>query len=100
MRSEPHVTPDAQADILEAARYYEGERAGLGFAFLDAIERALASIRDNPLLFTLVDEPVRRVLLQQYPYGVFYEPGDQQDTVLAVMDLRQDPETIRRSYRR
>lgn len=100
MRPEPFVTPDAEADVLAAARYYQSERANLGFEFLDEFERVLSLIRATPLLFTLVDDPVRRVLLNRFPYAVFYEPGEQRDTVLAVVDLRQDPETIRTAYRR
>jgi toxin ParE1/3/4 len=100
MRREPRITPDAQADILEAARFYEAERDGLGFAFLDEFDRACGLIEESPLLFTVVDDPVRRVLPRRFPYGVFYEPGDDCDTVLAVVDLRRDPETIRRAYHR
>jgi toxin ParE1/3/4 len=100
MRLEPRVTADAQADILAAARFYEAERQGLGFEFVDEIEHASTLIRANPLLFTLVDDPIRRVLMRRFPYGVFYEPGEQLDTILAVVDLRRDPETIRRAYNR
>jgi plasmid stabilization system protein ParE len=100
MRREPRITPDAQADILAAARFYETEREGLGLEFLDEFDRTCALIQENPMAFTLVGDPVRRVLLRRFPYGVFYEPGDDCDTVLAVVDLRRDPETIRRAYHR
>ena len=99
MRPEPRLSPDAQADVLAGARYYESERPGLGIAFLDEIEHAISQIRETPLLFTVVDGPVRRVLLRRFPFGLFYEPGER-DTVLAVVDLRQDPETVRRAYGR
>ena len=97
MRPEPRFSPDAQADVLAGARHYESLRAGLGVRFLDEIEHAVSLIRETPLLFTLVDDPIRRVLLRRFPFGVFYEPGER-DTILAVMDLRQDPETVRRAY--
>ena len=100
MRSEPAITPDAQADILAAARFYEAERAGLGFLFLDEIDHVSSLIQATPLLFTLVDDPIRRVLLRRFPYGVFYEPGEQQDTIVAVVDLRQDPDAVERAYKR
>src|SRR5262245_19374081 len=100
MRREPIVTPDAQADILDAARSYEAERTGLGLRFLDEFDRVCSLIQENPLLFTLVDVPIRRVLLHTFPFGVFYEPGDDCDVILAVIDLRRDPEAIRRAYRR
>ena len=99
MRPEPRFSPDAQADVLSGARYYESERPGLGIAFLDEVEHAVSLIRDAPFLFTLVDDPVRRVLLRRLSFGLFYEPGER-DAVLAVVDLRQDPETVRRAYGR
>ncbi|MBK7583338.1 MAG: type II toxin-antitoxin system RelE/ParE family toxin [Myxococcales bacterium] len=100
MRPEPRITPDAEADTLAAARYYEAERANLGLGFLDEFDHALSLIRATPLLFTLVDDPVRRVLLRRFPYGVFYVSGEERDTILAVVDLRQDPETVRGAYNR
>jgi hypothetical protein len=44
MRPEPRLTPDAQADVLAAARFYESERAGLGFEFLDEVSHTLSLI--------------------------------------------------------
>jgi hypothetical protein len=49
-----------------------------------------------------VDAPIRRALIHRFPFGVFYVPGidDQPDTIVAVADLHQDPEVIRRAFRR
>jgi hypothetical protein len=59
-------------------------------------------IREAPLLSTLVDPPVRRALLRRFPYGVFFVAGlaTTSDVILAVVDLRQDPDVIRRAYQR
>ena len=100
MRPEPYITPDAEADVLAAARYYESERENLGLTFLEEFDHILSLIRATPLSFTLVDHPVRRALLHRFPYGVFYVSAEEQDTILAVVDLRQDPETVRRAYKR
>ena len=102
MRPEPALSPDAHADVLHAAEQYEGQRPNLGLDFLDEFERATELIRETPLLSTLVDPPVRRVLLQRFPYGVFFVAGtaDIPDAIVAVVDLRQDPDVIRRAYLR
>jgi hypothetical protein len=102
MRPEPALTPDAHADILHAADYYNTQRPGLGFDFLNEFEDTISLIREAPLLFTVVDAPIRRALVHRFPYGVFYVPGsdDAPDVVLAVVDLHQDPEVVRRAYRR
>jgi hypothetical protein len=69
MRPEPALTPDAHADVLYAAEHYEAQRANLGLDFLDEFERTTSMIREAPLLSTLVDPPVRRALLQRFPYA-------------------------------
>jgi hypothetical protein len=69
---------------------------------LDEFERTTSRIQEAPLLSTLVDPPIRRVLLNRFPYGVFFVAGSQvqPDVIVAVLDLRQDPEVIRQAYRR
>jgi toxin ParE1/3/4 len=41
--------PAARAELLEAAAYYEECRAGLGKAFLSAVEHAVARLSNKPL---------------------------------------------------
>jgi hypothetical protein len=67
MRPEPALTPDAHADVQHAALQYEAQRLSLGTAFLDEFEHASALIREAPLLSTLVDAPIPRVLLRRFP---------------------------------
>ena len=102
MRPEPALTPEAHADVLKAVGYYNTQSPGLGFDFLDEFEDSISLIREAPLLFTLVDAPIRRALVHRLPNGVFYVAGsdDAPDVVVAVVDLHQDPEVVRRAYRR
>ena len=102
MRPEPALTPDAHADVLQAVDYYNAQRFGLGFEFLDEMDRTTSQIREAPLLSTLVDPPTRRSLLHRFPYGVFFVAGSETeaDVVVAVLDLRQEPEVIRQAYSR
>ncbi|HKY40438.1 MAG TPA: hypothetical protein VJN18_31105 [Polyangiaceae bacterium] len=80
------------------------QRSGplFGFEFLDEFEQTTSLIRETPLLSTLVDPPIRRALIYRFPYGVFVVPGlgADADVIVAVVDLHQDPEVIRRAYRR
>lgn len=102
MRPEPKLTPEAEGDVTHAVRYYNARRANLGDAFLHEFEHLTSLIRATPLLFTLVDAPIRRALLRRFPYGVFYVPGTayEPDIIVAVVDLRQDPQVIRQVYGR
>jgi hypothetical protein len=97
-RAEPKFTIGAAADVARAAEYYNAQRSSLGYEFLEEVERITAHIRESPLLSTLVDPPIRRVLLRRFPCGIFYVAGvsEEPDVVVAVMDLRQHPDLIRK----
>jgi toxin ParE1/3/4 len=40
--------PEAEADIIEAAQYYEGNIPGLGSDFLGELEKELDQITEKP----------------------------------------------------
>jgi hypothetical protein len=102
MRPEPALTRDAHADILQAADYYNTQRPGLGFDFLNEFEDTISLIREAPLLFTVVGAPIRRALSIASPTAssTCLVPTTPQNVVLGVVDLLQDPEVVRRTYRR
>ncbi len=101
-RPQPALTPAAHTDVLQAARQYNAQAPLLGFEFLVEFEETTSLIQETPLLFTMVDPPIRRALVHRFPYGVFHVPGSdtEPDVVVAVVDLRQDPAVIRQAYRR
>jgi hypothetical protein len=87
---------------LYAVEQYSAKQSNLGTAFLAEFERTTSLIQEAPLLSTVVEPPVRRSLLRRFPYGVFFVAGsvDSPDVIIAVLDLRQDPEVVRRALLR
>lgn len=53
----------AQAEMLDSARYYEAECPGLGFEFLDAVQRAIGFLKEFPEGAPAVSGELRRKLL-------------------------------------
>ena len=94
------VRPLAEADLEDAARWYEGEQAGLAERFLSDVDRTLARIRERPLQFPTVAGEVRRALLHTFPYAVYFRASDQGIVVLAVLHLRRNPRIWRGRARR
>lgn len=84
----------ARREILAAARDYEGQRRGFGALFLDEVARLEAHISEAPRLYQHVLDDVRRAVLRQFPYGLFYLEEDKRIVVLACLDLRRDPDAI------
>ena len=69
--------PEALAELRAAARWYEGERPGLGVRFLDAVEAGLSGVlawpRTGRPLSEHGDDPlVRRAKVAVFPYGIVY----------------------------
>ncbi|MCX5646574.1 MAG: type II toxin-antitoxin system RelE/ParE family toxin [Phycisphaerae bacterium] len=84
--------PQAEAEMIEAAVYYESRQADLGKRFLASVQDAINSIEINPWLFPVVDVDVRRCLTKVFPFGVLFRLSDDQVVVVAVMHLRRHPD--------
>ena len=90
--------PAAAAEIEAAHRWYEKERAGLGSEFLEAVDRLLRVIAEDPERFPLVHKDVRRALLQRFPYGIFYRIVSSQIVVIACFHGKRNPKVWRLRY--
>jgi hypothetical protein len=86
----------ADADLQAAFNRFEDYREGFGGEFMAAVDAHLARIAAFPLLAAVYLGGIRRQVMRGFPYGVFYEPLATRILVVAVLDLRQDPERIRR----
>lgn len=85
------VLDEAETELNEAQDYYEAARPGLGDAFLDAFERAIARILRHPRAYPVVEDDVRRCLLSGFPYALLYVPKGDVVHVLAVMPQNREP---------
>lgn len=86
------VRPKARDEAIEAQRWYEKEREGLGAEFRRSVEETVSSIQQNPELYPAVYKSVRRALTERFPYGVFYRVTPERIEVLAVFHLKRDPQ--------
>ena len=84
-------TGRAKEDVESAFAWYERQRRGLGFEFLDCVESALQSIIDNPRIYTVRYKRFRACVVRRFPFSVFYTIEQNQIVVHSVVDNRQDP---------
>ena len=66
MKRSTFVRPEAQTNIREAAQWYEDREPGLGIRFLREIRASLQHISDNPLMFPIIEDDVRRALPHRF----------------------------------
>jgi hypothetical protein len=90
------VRPEAEIDALEAASWYQGERAGLGTEFLSELRATLSRIEEGPSRFPVVIREVRRAILHRFPFGVFFIVELEGAVVLAITHLRRHPSVWQR----
>lgn len=80
------------AEELEAARvWYETASAGLGIEFVSAAEAAIGHIVSAPAAFPQVHQSIRRLLMQRFPYGIFYFQDASEIVILGITHMRRDP---------
>jgi len=81
----------AEAEINEAADFYDIESPGLGNVFVDEIERAIKSISEFPEAAPLVRERVRKRSIAKFPYSLVYAVRPDEIRVLAAAHQKRRP---------
>jgi hypothetical protein len=82
----------ADAELAEAAKWYEAQAPGLGQEFLDEFEAVMERILRFPDAWTRIGARHRRCLFRRFPYAVLYSQTGDEITVAGVIDLRSDPQ--------
>lgn len=82
----------AEAELAEAAAFYDQESPGLGSEFLIEVEKAMARIQAYPLAWPLLSSRTRRCRVARSPYAIVYSSSNSVILVVAVMHMRRSPE--------
>jgi len=65
-------TPEAKADVKNAADYYDSKLHGLGRKFKNELQQKLTSLKQNPLTHSVRYDNVRLAVISRFPYSVHY----------------------------
>lgn len=84
-------TDRAKDDVDLAFAWYEKQRRGLGFEFLDCVEVSLSSILSFPEMYETIHFSFRRCVVRRFPFSVFYTIEGNEIVIHSVFDNRQDP---------
>ena len=82
--------PEAVEDLLETQRWYGRLDPVLARDFAEAFAAAVERIRHDPRSFPLVHGQIRRLVLRQFPYAVYFKEEGLEILVIALHG-RQDP---------
>lgn len=84
--------PEAEAELIEAARYYEGCMPSLGGQFLDGLDIAVGKILEDPLRWRVIEQDVRRYLMLRFPFAIYYRLVPDQLRILALKHHSRHPD--------
>lgn len=71
-------------EVSDAYLYYQNQKSTLGDAFLEALDDIFNLILDNPYLYLVEFEQVRKALLQKFPFSIYFEIVEEQILVYSV----------------
>jgi len=82
----------ATNEMIEAARFYEQRRKGLGLRFLRAVEEICAKIGEGPDLGAPAGGVERKCRVPRFPFDVVYSARGDGILVLAIKHHRRKPD--------
>ena len=86
------IRPAAKRDFDEAADWYRDRDRELRNRFTGAIRTALSAIRQRPLSYPVVfGNEVRRVVVDRFPYSIFYKMKGDTILVIAIFHQSRNP---------
>jgi toxin ParE1/3/4 len=88
--------PAAIDDLSHAHAWYETQRAGLGAAFLEEIQRQLEQVCRSPERFAKVNRQVREALIHQFPFAIYFVSTKSSIDVISIFHSSRDPEEWRK----
>jgi hypothetical protein len=92
--SEVIVLQEAADDLDIGRWFYDGIELGVGDYFLDSLLSDIESLR----LYAGIHSQYfgyHRLLAKRFPFAVYYEFKDHTAWIVAVLDMRQNPVSIR-----
>jgi hypothetical protein len=89
--------PEAGAEVRGAALWYEERRPGWGDRFVERVNDVLRRLEDTPALYPIwpgteaAVVPIRKAVLEQFPYLVAFEIHPERVLILAVAHAKRQP---------
>ena len=83
--------PEAQAELIAAAQYFERETENLGVDFIDFAQRTAARLLQFPASGRRVGRRLRRVVVPRFLFLLLYRVERQRIFIVAVAHPRRRP---------
>ncbi len=84
--------PEAEAEMNDAAGWYEKQQENLGKRFLASVQDAINRIQLDPELYPVVEADAHRCLTRIFPFGILFRITPGIIVIMALMHLHRDPD--------
>ena len=84
--------PEAEAELIEAAKFYEQRVPTLGTQWLAATDLAVSRILANPERWRILEQDVRCCLMPRFPYAIYYRLAGETVRILAFKHHKRHPD--------
>jgi plasmid stabilization system protein ParE len=81
----------AVVELNEAAAYDARTRAGLGLAFLAAVQQSVGAMTVTPYGGRPVEAEIRCWVVRRFPYSIFYSVREDELRILAIGHQKRRP---------
>jgi toxin ParE1/3/4 len=82
--------PAFWTDVVDAAEWFDQQRAGLGSEFVMAVDASIDRVISHPRSFRVVSGPVRRYIIRRFRHLIFYEVDNERVLFLGVVHGARD----------
>jgi toxin ParE1/3/4 len=93
MKFEIVFKPEARLDIMEIRDWYETNKANLGETFIKSFFKSIDNIHENPKLYPDVYKNIRKCIIRNFPYSIFYIIAGKKVVILSCMHFKRNPKT-------
>ena len=84
--------PEAEAELIDAALFYEKRVTSLGAQFLAATDQAVERILANPESFRVIATSVGVCGMKRFPYSIYFRVEVDTIRVLAIKHHSRHPD--------
>ncbi|MEI9911417.1 MAG: type II toxin-antitoxin system RelE/ParE family toxin [Bacteroidota bacterium] len=85
------IQPEATEDMLESFEWYEKQKPGLGYEFLEEVEKGLSQLIINPLYFSSINTNLRRFKIKRFPFLIIYGIEKKNVAIVGVRHMSRKP---------
>lgn len=85
------LSPDAEADLGEAAIWHEQLSFGLGVELVNEVRNALTRVGNQPEGCPVLRPRVRHAQVRRFSYGIFYRVRPDQVEVIGIFHDSRSP---------